>query len=45
MVFVNLCIFLGIPLAMLGVWWFFVGPPDPTDPKDDGDRGGWTPWG
>jgi hypothetical protein len=38
MVFVNICIFLGIPLALLVLRWFFLGP-------DDDGRGGWTPWG
>jgi hypothetical protein len=38
---VNLCIFLGIPLALFALRWFLVGPPDPTD---NDDRGGWAPW-
>jgi hypothetical protein len=41
-VFVKLCIFLGIGLAVLGLRWLLLGPPDPTDRND---RGGWTPWG
>jgi hypothetical protein len=41
MVLVNLCIFLGIPLALLALRWFFIGPPDPTD---NDDRGLPPPW-
>jgi hypothetical protein len=43
MVLVNLCPYVGILLALLGLRCFLFGPPDPTD--DDERRGRWTPWG
>ncbi len=36
--FVGICIFLGLALALFGLRWFFFGPPD------DKNQGGWTPW-
>jgi hypothetical protein len=41
MLLVNLCIFLGIPLALLALRWFLLGPPDPTDNDDRGFRPPW----
>jgi hypothetical protein len=41
MTFVNLCILLGIPLALLGLRWFFIGPPDPNGRDDRGTRPPW----
>jgi hypothetical protein len=40
MVFVNLCIFLGIPLALFGLRWFLGGPPDATD-RDERSHAPW----
>jgi hypothetical protein len=37
-ILVNLCILLGIPMAMFGLRWFLFGPPD------DDDRGSRAPW-
>ena len=37
MVLVNLCIFLGIPLALLGLRWLLLGSPAPTDEDERRD--------
>jgi len=39
MMLVNLCIFLGIPLAMLGLRWLLTHNDD-----DDNDQGNRAPW-